>query len=538
MAEFSLPPVPGCYDGHPGFDNFCVDCIPDADLAPGELKTGGRTVFVRPVNNRVCAGQFGTFQVINGLGGQIYKGYYLGNSHDYDQTADSAHKIPIVSNDLDCMEPSEVGIAIKDRGRWYVIKLAQSAISAANIGNAVVVGGNADPFTGSSHENAGEYGSYRPWVFAPDKGAFTPVKDIFIGTWDGRHVLPDDYAHGDYLPGEKALPSGLGFARLQRGTFIGPYAWNADRFDENTRSSAIPDQVPTLVQAHFTVDDLNVIVVALTEPITLAAGATDPSHLEQFLCEIVPAVGEVTEENTETLDVIGLSVSGNFLRVTVSGDLPTGTDKLIRLTIPADTVEDTTGDALPNPNITASVFFGSAARCYVPILWLWAGMLKVGDLIQLGEAVTVVDEDDEEAIFYQVSGVTSSSDLPSGLVIGGNQTSPAFDGRHDAILSVAEVPTIPAWDDIPEDINYEEPPGPLEDGYGLVDLANGFALAEAVEGDFVFPKPEDRRDRVLRVFNTRLPVFVSQGDTVLNLRPRRVDDGSGTNRRVVWDVFA
>ncbi len=134
--KITLPEVEGCFntDDIQPIEEFDVDCLQEADIAAENIQAGGRIVMVKPYHagGFVYAGQYGTFQILSGAGGIIKHGLYLGKNAVYN--SDGEMVVEIDQNDVmkgppknngDGGKGGDVGMAFRDRGRWYVVRMAQ-----------------------------------------------------------------------------------------------------------------------------------------------------------------------------------------------------------------------------------------------------------------------------------------------------------------------------------------------------------------------------------------------------------------------------
>lgn len=128
MPIIRLPAVGGCFEDPPeGFEPFDIECLDVDDISPRDIKPGGRSVIVTPHVGRVCTGCYGQFQILNGLGGQIHRAMYVGDTVEFcDDGSPSGICTECNESGSDCIEPGERGIAVRDRGRWYVTKLGDT----------------------------------------------------------------------------------------------------------------------------------------------------------------------------------------------------------------------------------------------------------------------------------------------------------------------------------------------------------------------------------------------------------------------------
>ena len=128
-----------------------LSCLGVDDIAANEVKPGGRVVMVTPYDpdnegdaRKICSGQYGQWQVLTGLGGQIHRGLYVGKSFQKSfQEIPANREVPGISSTVDpsdCCVPGDKCIAIRDRGRWYISKLGSSSASQQVI---AIIGGNA-----------------------------------------------------------------------------------------------------------------------------------------------------------------------------------------------------------------------------------------------------------------------------------------------------------------------------------------------------------------------------------------------------------
>lgn len=147
-----------CFVSPPaGFQPFEPPCVSDLEIDPSSIQTGGRAVVVVPYDEDVCSGSKGKFQVISGFGGQICDAIFLGNTVGRRETATSGlpnHRIGLFkdsefTDDPDCLKrdpdvkggpKGDRGLAVRDRGQWYVVRLGGEPSSSVN--TAVAMGGN------------------------------------------------------------------------------------------------------------------------------------------------------------------------------------------------------------------------------------------------------------------------------------------------------------------------------------------------------------------------------------------------------------
>lgn len=265
MADITFP-VPSCFVPDPGLEVLSpvkIECLDLEDLKPSDLKAGGRVAVVQvyPSTATVCSGQYGTFQVLNGLGGQIHRALFLGASATAFGTSGLVGAggpevdLPAVDVPVDCSDEltgSDKALAIRDRGRWYVVrlgaKLPEIDIPETRVVTLSVVGGNNDPYQGKQKTVTRDgqqvtsdedclYSRARHFIYAQRQDQFPdgpPQPQNWVVAGVDLAKPPEDWTPGSLFPtsGNKRLPDGLGFATLpagqqQSGTLYGFPDWGS-----------------------------------------------------------------------------------------------------------------------------------------------------------------------------------------------------------------------------------------------------------------------------------------------------------------------
>lgn len=226
MTSYGLTVPPGCGDSPTGFSSFTVPCISLEDLSPQDYLPGGRTavVTVYKKGSCVCSGQYGQFQVLNGLGGQIHRALYVGKSvAKIDGSDNPGVEITVDCTDRICADPDtnggpngDKGIAIRDRGRWYVVKLAQSSGSGGvSLYFGIALGGNPDR---TDSENR---------LFINPVPIFNTSRTGLVllptvPSWDSL-ALPESWTISTGFSTD--TPVGLGYVQLVRPSVWGGSSW-------------------------------------------------------------------------------------------------------------------------------------------------------------------------------------------------------------------------------------------------------------------------------------------------------------------------
>jgi hypothetical protein len=228
-----------------------VACLGVDDLAASEIKPGGRTVLCTPYTNKICSGQYGQWQVLTGLGGQIHRGMFVGSSVQKEASAAMPPGISAEVDKGDCCEPGERCIAVRDRGRWYVTKLGGDGTATRGTGLAVglILGGNAlpsdpketvtrvQPVKRATYPNPDtttdefgyldeDYPSYRPFGYTlpPYDPSGAPQGRPIVNDWR-KYDLLNTYKLGAKLP---RIPDGLCYVRVERPYILGGKSWDAN----------------------------------------------------------------------------------------------------------------------------------------------------------------------------------------------------------------------------------------------------------------------------------------------------------------------
>lgn len=253
MSRHAFLTLPECSSvaSPPAIAIPAISCIPFDEIRSGEIKPGGRIVFVTPYGNQVCSGQYGQYQVLTGLGGQINRGLYVGSSF----AKQDGFSNPGVASEVDCsdvMSPGDRGIAVRDRGRWYIHKVAGAAVSTDSVTLAgMIIGGNQSPtqVDSAAHDNntnpAQDEQGYSDSKYANDRPFSYPMRYFNDDTkvylkprvkdWTKYNVpvaLSPTYAFGDKLP---RISDGLAYVRILR-----PYAWGQSSWDAGVSQNPIP----------------------------------------------------------------------------------------------------------------------------------------------------------------------------------------------------------------------------------------------------------------------------------------------------------
>ncbi len=229
-------------------------CVPTDEVKASEIKTGSRTLLVTPYSTPIASGQYGQWQNLIGLGGQINRGFYVGSS---------IGKIPGYANPgiattvdhSDTVSPGTKCIAIRDRGRWYVYcpkgSAAGTSASPALVG--ALLGGNISPIevdpaaTDTNTDTAKDEQGYTDAQYPADRPFSYPMAYLNhtgylyeyprVKDWS-KYVLPVAYAVGNKLP---RISDGLCYVQLQR-----PYTWQSQAWDAGQNAApVIPTPNPT-----------------------------------------------------------------------------------------------------------------------------------------------------------------------------------------------------------------------------------------------------------------------------------------------------
>lgn len=349
-----------------------LQCLPVDELKANEIKVGGRVVLVTPykAGGQICSGQYGQWQVLTGLGGQINRGLYVGSSFSKVSGIPNPGVTSTV-DETDCCkaDPDTDGgpngdkaLAIRERGRWYVVKLAQgSGVSGAPPPLCSVLGGNVPPITfkltadplntdplldEQGYEiTPDSYPSNRPFAFSlktieSNQLLLLPrVKD-----WT-RFDLPLTYKIGDALP---RLPDGLCYLLLERPTVLAGSSW-LSRYDIPLRVAASTIAAPFILAARTVSGDVMQAKVKWSRPIALPSSPTqDLYHLTFTPYSGSPVVLTVT---AVTLDSSGWITTITYEDPSTSTDI----DPLLgtlALTVSAGAVLSTATPAVGNNTVT------------------------------------------------------------------------------------------------------------------------------------------------------------------------------------------
>jgi hypothetical protein len=282
MSEITFP-VPGCFTPDPALDPLdpvLIECLDLQDLRPSDLKAGGRVLIVQiyPKTATCCSGQYGSFQVLNGLGGQIHRALYLGSSASAFGTSGLASSggpevdVPAVDVPVNCDDKitgDDRALAIRDRGRWYVTKLGAGSSGGgggAAVAVGVVLGGNAiqklltatvpaltDPVLRATYPSPdtteNEYGfldsdfpDRRVYAYSlPETDpAGNKLSVPIVNDWR-KYLLPKSYTLGTKLP---RIPDGLCYVRIERPyTLSDGTSWDANDVGPPARPG-VGDQGP------------------------------------------------------------------------------------------------------------------------------------------------------------------------------------------------------------------------------------------------------------------------------------------------------
>ena len=567
FSEIRLNPVPDCFENPPaGFTPFDVECIPIQDFNPGDIVPGGRTLLVTPYVKgiRICSGQYGQFQVLQGLGGQINRALYLGES--VGRVADSiyAHEVEVPVDCDDTMEgPTEEdggndgdrGLAIRDRGRWYVIKLAQGGGEFEGIRTFVEAwGGQNNPYAGTDPDTY-KVPAYRPFIFPRFYSGIS-----FENPADFRklHALPNGFSWEDNqdtldttIDGgttEYSLPYGLGWARLLSPTRIGKYAWDAQFTDHHYGFEEVPDTRPTLgVEdnsiAFIKESDKDEIILAFSEPLSGFYDGEDVGG--DPIVSIAPVLGQdlappgtspvaedfVTLVATADDDdpgyvapVIQRLVYGtdNTIIVELDRDIDFNNETL-SVSVTSDFVVDTSTPKQTNVSGSSDIYYKDSKFRYLPVINYSSEVMIRRELIEISGAtisLTVVSGGEEiETQWYVAYTARNTGAYPFSVrVIGGNE--------QVRILNFTEDELEPEdWQDFnydyPYDCNQGMPdfsPEDLDDGYGYFqeDPVAGTLYGEADCKDrmgFVINSSGRSADRYTAENNSRLteliPLFLA-----------------------------
>ena len=213
--HIQMKPVEGCLPEPPeGFQPFEPDCPTVPKFRVEKLVAGGRSVVVVPYDKDVCSGGRGTFQIISGMGGQICDAIYLGNTVGRRATTPGlpAHGVGLQADGDTPYEPDvihrdpdvpggplgEKGVAVRDRGQWYVVKMGE--------------GGGPPPAPSSAYHPA----TVQTDLVGQESHWETPNGPSDWGDFD----LPIDYEHGDDFPNADGLPPLVGWARLRKPSMV------------------------------------------------------------------------------------------------------------------------------------------------------------------------------------------------------------------------------------------------------------------------------------------------------------------------------
>ena len=533
--EIRLNVVEGCYENPPpGFTPFNVECIPTQDLSPGDILPGGRTVLVTPYVKgiSVCSGQYAQFQVLNGLGGQIDRGLYLGSS--VGRVADSIkhHGIEVPVDCDDTMDgPTEInggsdgdkGIAIRDRGRWYVVKLAQGG--GTSVLQVEVYGGNKNPYDGDTMDTY-KVAPYRPFVFPRFKEAGLLDEHDLTEDWYGLDTLPDTFTYGDEFEedDDHTLPYGFGWAKLARGMSVGQYSWDAAAYEQHYVSEDDPDNAPSLTVAFAGPDtDDDKIIVCFSEPISETA---------------TPDVDDYAITTTSETDISISSVDigspeSSTLTLTLDRDIVYD-DEVIRVSIPASAVKDADDEENSAGNLT--VRYKLEKFSLVPVVNKSDTVLIRGQTAFITETKSSYTINDEEREWYDMFAEGERPKF-SLEVVGGNALDYAVTSFPNAIKQLLEDAEPSDW----QDFNLTSIPGISEDlePDDLPESTNGYGFGIGFAAGELFADASTWEGRIEILRNKHVGKAVINGDVLLMIDVRMVSDSKEEQEyRAVWEIFA
>jgi hypothetical protein len=267
--------LPECWKGAQPeeVDLTVVPCLGVDEVSPTEVRAGSRTLIVTPYfpagstgSGKICSGQYGQWQVLTGLGGQIHRGLYVGDSFKIEESTIDPPGISSEVDTNDCCSAGERCLAIRDRGRWYVTKMSggSSSATATAVAVGLVLGGNVLPCvirddikyvkpqarstypTGDAAEDEfgfkdSDYPVYRPYAYTlptVDPSGAEQSQPI-VNDWR-RYDLDKNFKLGGKLP---RLPDGLCYVRVERPYTIGSSAWDSN-VDRAPARPTVGDQAP------------------------------------------------------------------------------------------------------------------------------------------------------------------------------------------------------------------------------------------------------------------------------------------------------
>ena len=543
MAEVKLVNVGGCFTAPDGIEPFTIECLAVEDFRPTDIVSGGRTVIVRPYGDGqgggegICSGQYGQFQVLNGMGGQIHRALYMGGSVDRQEDLDpnivncTATEIGVEIDCNDQIFPSDLGIAIRDRGRWYVVKLGASSVQRLTTSLATVVGGNNNPFEGTGIDTY-EVDPYRPFVFPFYKPGVLPSEGFGLRTeWAATDTLPGTWTDSDQLfdyDNNPMLPYGLGWARLGRDQVVGHYSWDADDY-EHLLGLDDDQSAVSFVEAFMLSEEQEPdagpqrIFVAFSR----ALDGPVPSSPEDAIL--------ITSNSEDELGPVGVNgavldvLAGNLLTVELNREIKTF--ERLRIVVGPGFVTDSEGN--PTPQAGGVVIGRTPQHKYVPIVNYEEEAFVRGQQVELTggiDRIGLADAAEGEEAFRDFYVARARGEPPQVFceVFGGTT-----DGE---IFSAAEIPTIGSWADAK--ITEEFPtaadiPSSIPAGIGYAaGYVSDTALGDAPTG----------RSKAVLVAN-RLPErTLAAGSKIQLVNPKMVADAGGgdpeaVEYRMVWNAY-
>lgn len=209
-----------------------ITCLGVDDVSASEVKAGGRVVIVTPYDpddegdtRKICSGQYGQWQVLTGLGGQIHRGLFVGETFKKNNSTTWAPGVVSVVDTGDCCLPGERALAVRDRGRWYITKLGGGGASGPGNITALVIGGNASYADTEDLTLSAGYSDARTLLYKlkPDGTYAAKRMPPPVSKW-AAFAVPKTWDVDNQLP---RLPHGLCYVQLERPHKFQGKSWEA-----------------------------------------------------------------------------------------------------------------------------------------------------------------------------------------------------------------------------------------------------------------------------------------------------------------------
>lgn len=264
-----------------------------------------------------------------------------------------------------------------------------------------------------------------PTAVLPELDKWFPTLPSGEIDWPNSPLLPDDFEHVDGFPTTSPpvsnLPAGIGFVRLLPGSSpLGMSRWDADLEDFGSTGAASADRRPVAVKAVIRERESGDATQKVHSTIDIFFSCAISLRYAQYGTEYARRIQVQSNKGPIKVSTATIGSEANILRVTCLR--PITRDETVYVKVLDGIVVSGSVSNVASEVLTAVELLPK--NCYALVINRSGGKdLAVGDYVQLGKPVTIIDTVDK--VPYQVYecmpyGSGGGINLYYGMVLGGN----------------------------------------------------------------------------------------------------------------------